>query len=131
MPCFANGFPIGSIPLEHFRFTDTTTNGQLESIAISWVATKHVRMEQMVAHLESVPAISQPIILSKLSVTDSKIDTILRSIDPSSIVAGGEALTDVVCVIPFYWAVGDTVQILYDNPNLLSTGVEIMLVEVE
>lgn len=132
MPCFANGFPIGpaGVPLEHFRFTDVANMGAFETILISWVATKHVRMEQMVAHWNTAPLASEPIVLSKLSVTNFRIDTILRSVDPSMTMSGGENLTDLVCVIPFYWAIGDTVEITFANTNNQNVGVEIMLVEV-
>jgi FlaG/FlaF family flagellin (archaellin) len=88
-------------------------------------------MEQMVAHWEAIPPTSEFIYLRKLSGTDARINTVLRRVDPSLTASGGENLTDLACVIPFYWEVGDTVQITYANTDDQEVGVEIMLVEVE
>jgi hypothetical protein len=129
MGCFANGFPTGAP--EHFRFTAIVTPSFPEPIFINWVATKHVRMEQMVAHWSGVPTTSEPLILQKRSGTSFRIHTILISVDPSIAASGGENLTDLACVIPFYWAKGDSVRIDYPNSDNQDIGVEIMLVEVE
>lgn len=129
MPCFGNGAVMWPKPIypEHFRFDDFTTAASAESISISWVATKHCMMEQMIAHWDAVPTTSEYIILSKLSGVDARVNTILRQVDPS---VGAENLTDLACVIPFYWDPGDTVRITYPNTEDQAVGVEIFLVEV-
>lgn len=131
MPCFLDGKPVVSpASLAHFPLTSVTVAGLTETIAINWVATKHVKMEQMVAHWNAIPTASEELVLRKLSVTSPSIDTVLRAVDPSLTASGGENLTDLSCVIPFYWRIGDTVQITYLNTDDQDVGVEIMLVEV-
>jgi hypothetical protein len=127
MPCFVNGVPLGSA-LQHFHFDDVTVATSAETIDITWVATKHVVMEQFIAHWAAVPLNSEVIELKKLSGIDSKLDTVLRSVDPST---SGESLTDLACVIPFYWLPGDTVKITYANTDDQNVGAEIFLVEVK
>jgi len=126
MPCFQNGVPVGS-KLQHFHLYGLTTNGSAETISISWVATKHCVMEQMIAHWEAVPSTSEEIVLKKLSGVDSRIDTVFRAVDPST---SGENLTDLACIIGYYWDPGDTVEITYANSDDQAVGVEIFLVEV-
>ncbi len=125
MPCFQSGVPTSQ--LAHYQEWDLTTNGSAQVINIAFVATRHMVMEQMIAHWEAVPATSEPITLSKISAIDPRLNTILRSVDPS---VAGENLTDLACIVPFYWEVGDTVQIDYLNTDDQAVGVEIMLVEV-
>lgn len=129
MPCFANGVPIVPVPTPplHFHFTNVAVATSTETISITWVATKHVVMEQMIAHWAAVPTTVESIVLSKLSGVNPLINTVLRSVNPS---ATGENLTDLACVIPFYWDVGDTVQITYPNTDDQNVGAEIFLVEV-
>ncbi len=129
MGCFANGEPIGSA-LQHWRFNQFCLAASAETITIGWLATRHVRMEQMLAHWDAVPTVSEPLVLTRIHATDARLDTILRSVDPSLFASGGENLTDFACVIPFYWEAGDSVQITYANTDNQSLGVEIMLVEV-
>ena len=131
MPCFAGGIPItpviSIVPPLHFPQTDVCVNGDGDSININWPTDLHIKMEQMVVHWEAIPTTSEPLILSKISGIDPRITTVLRRVDPS---AAGESLTDLVCVIPFYWRVGDTVSITYPNTDDQDVGVEIFLVEV-
>lgn len=131
--CNVNGSlvsPPVSIPLTHYQLTDTaaTTGGVVETISITQLFTQHVRMEQLVMHLSAIPATSAFMQLFKLSGVDSKIDTLLRQVDPS---AGAENVQDITCVIPFYWEVGDSLLLTYANPDDLDVGAEVMLVEVQ
>lgn len=134
MGCFANGEPIGPVlvapVLQHWRFQDSTTAAAAETISIVWVATAHVRMEQLLAHWDAIPTVSEFLILTRIHATDARIDTVLRSVDPSLFASGGENLTDFACVIPFYWEIGDSVQITYPNLDNQAVGVDIMLTEV-
>lgn len=125
MPCFQGGIPTSQ--LAHYREYDLTTNGSAQLINIAFVAPRHMVMEQMIAHWEAVPLVSEPITLSKISLIDPRLNTILRSVDPS---AAGENLIDLACIVPFYWEAGDTVRIDYLNTDDQDVGVEIMLVEV-
>lgn len=125
MSCFGDGQPL---TVARFRLNDQCINGSAETISINFVAPCELQMEQLTAHWEAVPAISESLILSKLSVVNTRYNTVLRDVDPS---AGEENITDLVCVIPFRWAKGDTVNIVYPNSNDQDVGVEIMLVQVK
>lgn len=132
MPCLVDGQPVCTTtdPVDAVRYRENAeavaTN--TESIAINFVAPAELQMEQLTAHWGGVPTTSESIVLTKISVeTGARYDTVLRSVDPS---VGAEYITDLVCVIPFRFAAGDTVQITYPNSDDQDVGVEIMLLEV-
>ena len=129
MPCFVNGVPVGSYT-QHFHFDQETqtTGGVVEVINLEWTATCHVVMEQFLATWEAIPTVSELFTLKKLSGVDPRLNAVFRSVDPS---LSGESLTDLVCVIPFYWAKGDKVRFDYPNSDDQDCGVEIFLKEVK
>jgi hypothetical protein len=127
MPCFVNGQPVTSLSIPtaaHVRQTDETTATQAETIALAYVATEELEMEQLTVHWNSIPTTSESIVLKKVSVSGAKYDTVLRSVDPS---VGAENIQDLVCVIPFIFYPGDTVSITYPNTEDQDIGVEILL----
>lgn len=126
MPCFADGVPIGST-LQHFHLVALADNAQAESINISWIASHHCMMEQLIAHWSGVPVNSENLLLVKVSGVDPKLTTVLRTVDPS---VSGDNITDLVCVVPYYFDPGDTITCTYANTDDQDVGVEIFLVEV-
>ena len=132
MSCFINGalfngdIDITIPPPEHVRYTDETTNGAGESLDLDQVVDHEYRTEQVNITLESVPALAGLITIAKRSVDGAKFNVVLREIDPVA-----EAATDIVCLVDWIFFPGDTIDILYANPDDLDCTSEILLVRVD
>lgn len=132
MPCFVNGELVsGDVnvtidPPEHVRYTDQTTNGSAETLDLDQLVDHEYRTEQVNITLESVPVGAGLITIAKRSVDGAKFDIVLREIDPVA-----DAATDIVCIVDWMFFTGDTIDILYANPDDLDTTSEILLVRVD
>ncbi len=132
MGCFVNGELVGgtielTIPApEHVRYTDETTNGSAETLDLDQIVDHEYRTEQVNITLESVPVGAGLITIAKRSVDGSKFDIVLREIDPVA-----EAATDIVCIVDWMFYTGDTIDILYANPDDIDCTSEILLVRVD
>ncbi len=125
MPCFANGVPIPSTSATvRYRENDEAIATATETIAISFVAPSELQMEQLTCHWGAIPTTAEDITLTKISVEGFRYDTVLRAEDPS---VNDLNVQDIVCVIPFRFAQGDTVSVTYPNTDNLDVGCEIML----
>jgi hypothetical protein len=127
MTCKVNGKTIDptATPLRRVRLNAQCINGDSDNISIDYTVLWELQMEQMTAHWEAVPTTSEDIILQKKSVENTRYDTVLIRVDPAA-----QGLTDLACLCPYRWTVGDHIIITFPNSEDQNVGVEFMGKEV-
>jgi len=128
-PCFGNGQPLGpsggAALGAQIVLLDSTVFGIPKTIAIDWVATSNVVLEQLAMHWGGIPATGEDVILWNDNALGPAFDFIFRNVDPHD-----EQITDLTLLAPFQWRVGDRVRLDYANTDNLMIGAQIILREV-
>lgn len=125
MVCRSGGSNQTSQPRQLLTLTDDATTGT--TISIAHVVQYELVMEQWTAHVSAVPTtvLNGEITLSYIHRSDTKQDTLLRSVNFADL-----AVQDLVCISPFRWKPGDTIEIVYSNVDLLDVGTQFMGIEI-
>lgn len=125
MTCKVNGQVIPSDALRRIRLNAQCINGNTDTISIDYTVLWELQMEQLTVHWEAAPTTTEDIVLQKKSVENSRYDTVLIRVDPAA-----QTLTDLACLCPYRWTVGDHVIITFPNTEDQDVGVEFMGKEV-
>lgn len=121
--CKFNGYPF-EWP-QGFTYTAETTGAG--ALALNQSVTTQMVMQQLTVHWDAIPTTSEDFTLWIDSVSGTKFDTILRSVDPST---GAENIKDFTCVVPWIWLPGDAIRIDYPNTDAQNIGAKILLQQV-